>query len=121
MIPSSGTNALAAALGIDEPATSTTMPRPRPGTRTSGASFLDELTGATEDADKAREQQAALLQVPRLLKLIMLLELLGLPVPKAMIATLRTAGLTSMADGLEARNRRLEKEQQESRPTRAAA
>ena len=106
-----------ATLGVDQLA-ATSVPAPRTPYRSWGpVSFLDELESVrAEEAERAKA--AAQAEVPAILKLVLILELLGLPVPQSMINTLRTAGLTGMADQLETRNRRIAKAQQEGDPRR---
>ena len=109
-----------ATLGIEQLMATCAPARPVADDPARTTSFADELEAVRTEAT-AREEAEAQAQVPAIAKLIMLLELLGLPVPASMIATLRKAGLTGWANQLEARNRRIEQEQREGRPRRAAA
>jgi hypothetical protein len=89
---------------------------------TSFASMLGDSTaavGATDDADDTDgigrvDASDRVVPVSRLLKLLLILEILGLEVPQWMIRAFKAHGMVDLAQSLVARNRRIRAERDEA-------
>jgi hypothetical protein len=102
----------APAPAVTTPAPSTTLPAPRGTVRPTAPSFGAMLSAARTDDDWSVFGQMA---IGQLLKLVMILELLGARIPTELIRILRANGMASMADTLEARNRRIDEDGEQGR------